>query len=269
MFDSSRVMDGILRDFGDKDGVVVAFSGGVDSSVVAALAYKALGDDALAVTVDSEVFSDSEIENAVDVAGVIGISHRVVDLSLLDLSGFKENPRNRCYICKDSIMELIGDIADEVGFEVVADGTTASDLGGDRPGEKAIKEHGVYTPLADAGLDKDQVRILADELGLPNSDRPSMSCLATRIPYGEVISIERLERIEEAEVFLKEIGFRQVRVRDHDGVARVEVSRENRDLGTEVMDEIDGRLKEIGFDFVTLDMAGYRAGSMDEKKKEK
>ncbi|OUJ18737.1 ATP-utilizing enzyme of the PP-loop superfamily [Methanonatronarchaeum thermophilum] len=257
-------MDQLLSELESRDGVVVAFSGGVDSSVVASLADETLDGDSLAVTVRSEVFSDSEIDYAVDVAGEIGIEHEVVELELLDIPEFRENPVERCYICKKEIMGCLFDIASERGFESVVDGTTASDFQKDRPGARALEEFGVFSPLAEQGLDKDQVRIIASELGLPNSDRPSMSCLATRIPYGSEISIERLNRIEEAEVFLKEIGFEQVRVRDHDGIARIEFSRENRDLDVEVMDEVDSRLKEIGFDYVTLDMAGYSSGSMDK-----
>ncbi|WGI17095.1 ATP-dependent sacrificial sulfur transferase LarE [Methanonatronarchaeum sp. AMET-Sl] len=264
MFDTSMVMDEILGEFRGRGGVVVAFSGGVDSSVVASLAYEALGSNSVAVTVRSEVFSESEIDYAVEVAEEIGIKHKVIDLDLLELPEFRDNPVNRCYLCKKEMMDVLFEVASDLGFESVADGTTATDFDKERPGAEALEEFGVFTPLADQGLNKDQVRILASELGLPNSDRPSMSCLATRIPYGEEIDVERLERIEEAEVFLKEIGFEQVRVRDHNGIARVEVSRENRGLDVEVMDEIDDRLKEIGFDYVTLDMAGYRSGSMDK-----
>jgi uncharacterized protein len=247
------------------ESALVAFSGGVDSSTVAALAYRALGDRALAVTINSPLLPHGELEEAVKVARAIGIRHRVVELNELELPGFSDNPQDRCYICKKARLALLKELASKEGFRAILDGTTKSDLSDHRPGIRAAIEEGVRSPLLEAGLSKGEVRELAKLLGLPNHDRPPSSCLATRIPYGQRITLEKLRRVDLAERVVKErLGASLVRVRLHgDDVARIEVSPRERRLffSEEVLDFIASELKRFGFRVVALDLEGYRAGN--------
>ncbi|MDY7080944.1 MAG: ATP-dependent sacrificial sulfur transferase LarE [Halobacteria archaeon] len=248
------------------DSVLVAFSGGVDSSTVAALAHRALGDDAVACTAVSETLPESEYEEAVEVADEIGIRHEVVSFSELDSSEFVENDSDRCYHCRTMRLGQMYSKAQELGVSTVADGTNASDRDPEahRPGLDAVEEMEAYSPLLEHGVGKDEVREIARELGLSVWDKPSMACLSSRIPHGTEVTESRLMRVEQAEAVIREYGVRQLRVRDHDGMARVEVAPDEMEkvLNQEVMHEIDRRLREVGFDYVTLDMQGYRTGSL-------
>lgn len=248
--------------------VVVAFSGGVDSSLVLAAAAKALGSSGVyAATVESPLHPASELREAREVASLIGVNHVVITGDELENEEFVSNPPNRCYICKRGMVAKLRELAASVGAVAIVDGTNLEDLGERRPGILALREGGVRSPLAELGFTKRDVREAARALGLPNWDKPSSACLASRIPYGVRITVERLSRIERAEELVKSLaGVRIVRVRDHGEVARIEVGKGERGLlfSEEVMDSLARELKALGWSYVALDLEGYRAGSLDE-----
>jgi len=249
----------------ERDGVLVAFSGGVDSSVVAALARDALGDDAVACTARSETLPAAELDDARRVAGEIGISHETVTFSELDDPNFVANDGDRCYHCRTMRLGRMYETATELGIGTVCDGTNADDPGeGHRPGLRAVEELDVVSPLLDAAITKDEVREIAEAYDLSVADKPSMACLSSRIPTGLEVTEERLTRVEKAERVLREWGFEGFRVRDHDGLARVEVAPDEleRALDPAFADAVHEHLTDVGFEYVTLDMAGYRTGSV-------
>jgi len=252
-------------DLADRDGVLVAFSGGVDSSVVAALAHDALGDDAVACTARSETLPEAELSEAKRVAEEIGIRHEIVTFSELEDPQFVANDGDRCYHCRTMRLGRMYEAADELGIGTVCDGTNADDTGGGhRPGLRAVDELDVTSPLLAHGLTKADVREAADRYGLSVADKPSMACLSSRIPTGLKVTEEKLTRIERAEALLREWGFSQFRVRDHDGLARIEVGAEELHvaLDPDFAAAARDRLTEIGFDHVTLDLDGYQTGSV-------
>jgi uncharacterized protein (TIGR00268 family) len=250
---------------GERDGVLVAFSGGVDSAVVAALARDALGDDAVACTAKSETLPAEELDDARRVADEIGIRHEVVEFSELDNPDFVENDGDRCYHCRTMRLGRMYDAARERGIETVCDGTNASDPGeGHRPGLRAVEELEVLSPLLAHGIDKEEVRAVADDYGLSVADKPSMACLSSRIPTGIEVTEERLTRVEKAERVVRQWGFSQFRVRDHDGLARIEVASEELEtaLNPDFVAAVREELSDLGFDHVTLDLHGYQTGSV-------
>ncbi|WP_299332310.1 ATP-dependent sacrificial sulfur transferase LarE [Haloplanus sp.] len=249
----------------ERDGVVVAFSGGVDSSVVAALAYDALGDDAVACTARSETLPADELDDAKRVADEIGVRHETVTFSELDNPDFVANDDDRCYHCRTMRLGRMYDVARELGIGTVCDGTNASDPGGGhRPGLRAVDELDVFSPLLAHDITKSEVREVADRYGLSVADKPSMACLSSRIPTGLEVTEERLSRVEKAETLLRTWGFSQFRVRDHEGLARIEVAPDELDaaLDTEFIRAAREHLTDAGFDHVTLDLHGYRTGSV-------
>ncbi len=258
-------------DLADRDGVLVAFSGGVDSSVVAALAHDALSDDAVACTARSETLPAAELDDAKRVADEIGIRHEIVEFSELEDPEFVENDGDRCYHCRTMRLGRMYEAAEELGIGTVCDGTNADDTdGGHRPGLQAVDELDVASPLLAHGITKQEVREAAERYGLSVAEKPSMACLSSRIPTGLAVTEEKLTRIERAEALLREWGFSQFRVRDHDGLARIEVGADELHvaLDPEFAAAARERLTEIGFDHVTLDLAGYQTGSVSPESED-
>lgn len=249
-----------------KDGVVVAFSGGIDSSTLAAVTYKILGAKAVAVTATSPTYTPQELEEAKETAKEIGIKLIIVETDELLDDNFAKNPENRCYYCKKELLKVLQGKAKQLGLGTVFEGTNFSDLTGHRPGFEAVKEmKHVYSPWAETGFSKMEIRKVAERLGLSTKDKPANACLASRIPFYERITQKKLERIGLAEQTIRELtGINQLRVRDHNGLARIEVRKEERNklCKPNLLDEISSRLKRLGFKYVTIDAEGYRTGSM-------
>ncbi|WP_336327522.1 ATP-dependent sacrificial sulfur transferase LarE [Halovenus sp. HT40] len=258
-------LDAARADLAERDGVLVAFSGGVDSSVVAAIAHDALGEDAVACTARSETLPEAELDDAKRVAEEIGIRHEIVEFSELDSEAFIANDDQRCYHCRTMRLGAMFDRAEELGIDVVCDGTNASDPGeGHRPGLQAVDELDAYSPLLAHEISKEEVREIAEQYDLSVADKPSMACLSSRIPTGLEVTEERLSRIEKAERLLRTWGFDQFRVRDHDGLARIEVSEEELDvaLDPDFIRAARDHIADLGFEHVTLDLHGYQTGSV-------
>jgi len=250
-----------------RESAVIAFSGGVDSATLAALAFEVLGERALAVTINSPLFPRTQLEIAVKTACEIGIEHKILSFSQLSLPYFPTNTLNRCYFCKKALLEALLDFAEKSGYNAVLEGTNSSEIHGEnRPGYRAVQEAGemVFSPFVDFNVTKEEIREFASELSLSAASRPSAACLATRIPYGQPITEEALQKIEKAEEFLFSLGFTQFRVRMHENLARIEVIQSEFEHALRKREKISRHLKSLGFDYVTLDLEGFRSGSMDE-----
>jgi uncharacterized protein len=244
--------------------VAVAFSGGIDSTLVLKVAYETLGAQAVGVTAVSPTFPDIELDASRRVAAEIGVRHILLPTDQLQIEDFVRNDADRCYHCKTDLYELLGRLQQDLRLGAIVDGTNMDDLGDIRPGLRAAREHGVRSPLVEAGLTKADVRMLAKEVGLSNWDKPAAACLSSRIPRGTAITREKLSRVERAEAALFREGFRQFRVRDHGDIARLELDDDGRTALQDPMRRggILRHLKNVGFRFVTVDLEGYQRGSV-------
>jgi uncharacterized protein len=244
--------------------VIVAYSGGVDSTLLLKVAHDCLGQDVLAITVVSPTMPAHEREEAAALARQIGVRQVVVEGQEMADPAYLANPADRCYICKAKMCDQLLDAARREGYRAVLDGANADDLHDRRPGQRAARERGVRSPLQEVGLTKVEIRRLARALGLPNWNKPSAACLASRIPYGTPITREALAQIEQAEAALREMGFGQLRVRHHGPVARIEVEAPELERLLAARAAVTAALKELGFTYVTMDLCGFRSGSLNE-----
>lgn len=246
------------------DSVAVAFSSGVDSTFLLKVAHDVLGDRAIAVTVCSRLFPVRELNEAKEFCEKEGIRHIIMESEELAIEGFAENPKNRCYLCKRELFSRMAEAVKELGIENIAEGSNIDDNGDYRPGLIAVAELGIKSPLRYAELSKKEIRELSREFGLNTWEKPSFACLASRFVYGETITVEKLEMVDKAEQYLLDLGFSQVRVRIHDRLARIEISPDEFSKLLAVREQVSSYLKMLGFAYVSMDLAGYRTGSMNE-----
>jgi TIGR00268 family protein len=245
-------------------GAVIAYSGGVDSTFLTVVAQEVLGERALAVTAVSPTYPEHQLNEAKEWASRFGINHMIITTHEFEESNFIDNPPERCYYCKKTLFQQLKEIADEKGNWVLMDGANVDDLSDYRPGHRANQELGVQSPLQEIGMTKQEIRDYSKDMALPTWDKPAYACLASRVPYGNKITPEVLKRIDLAEEFLTSLGLVQVRVRDHFPLARIEIGKTELNLAWNNRELISRKLHEIGYPYVTLDLDGFRSGSMNE-----
>ena len=252
--------------FTEMNQALIAYSGGVDSTLVAKIAYDVLGDRALAITAESPSLLPEELEDARIQAAVIGITHEVVETSEMDNPNYTSNPINRCYFCKSELHDTLKPLAQQKGYPYVVDGINADDLRDYRPGIQAAKERGARSPLAEVGVTKAEVRQLSKQLGLPWWDKPAQPCLSSRFPYGEEITVSKLQRVGRAEIYLRRLSFANLRVRSEGDTARIELPPDQikEFVLTTDLPQLVSAFQELGFVYVTLDLEGYRSGKLNQ-----
>lgn len=260
-------LDQLKALFAEMDRALIAYSGGIDSTLVAKVAYDVLGDRALAVTANSPSLMPEDLEDARIQAATIGISHEVVQTHELDNPNYASNPVNRCYFCKSELHDTLRPLALERGYPYVVDGVNADDLGDYRPGIQAAKERGARSPLAEVGITKLEVRQISQFLGLPWWDKPAQPCLSSRFPYGEEITLDKLHRVGRAERYLRDLGLRNLRVRSDGETARIEIPAEEiKDfVADNDLDSLVRAFQGYGFTYVTLDLEGFRSGKLNQE----
>lgn len=265
MKDKKEKLKQLIRDYTRKD-VMVAFSGGVDSSLLLMMVCegaKENGSQVYGVTMQTSLHPAGEIQDARRVAEEIGAAHVVMQVDEMKEAGIENNPVNRCYLCKKLLFKRMRERAESLKVSTILEGTNEDDLHVYRPGLKALKELDIKSPLAEAGLTKEEVRQLASEYGLSVSDKPAMPCLATRFPYGTALTYEKLNQAEKGELYVKSLGIVNVRLRIHDNIARLEVEQQDLQKMLEHREQVVTNIKKLGFDYVVLDLEGFRSGSMD------
>ena len=248
------------------DRVIIAYSGGVDSAFLAAVANEVLGNNALSVTAVSPSLAPSELEEAQSLAQDLGLNYRTINTNEIDREDYSANNPDRCFFCKDELYSHLIKFCGEENYSFVVNGTNVDDLGDYRPGLDAATQYGVRSPLVEANLEKNDIRVLSREMGLPTWDKPAQACLSSRIPYGTMVTVEALTTIAKAEKYLREKGFKQLRVRHHENIARIEISADDFDVLTSepLRTEVPSYFKSLGYSYVTLDLEGFRSGSLNE-----
>ncbi|SVC03055.1 uncharacterized protein METZ01_LOCUS255909, partial [marine metagenome] len=260
---------GLQDDFRAMGSTLIAFSAGVDSTLLLKVAFDVLGDRAMGVTGVSESLAQAEKDDALVLSQWIGVRHRFIDTEEIHNADYMANNPRRCYFCRNELYTKLKPVAEEEKLAYICEGSIVDDTSDFRPGRVAIREHGVRSPLMDAGLSKEEVRVLSGRLDLPTSDKPSLACLSSRFPYGDAITVEGLSQVGQAEAFIRSCGIKQFRVRHHGNIARIETEPSDMINILENREAIITRLKELGYSYVAMDLEGFRSGSMNEVLRKK